>query len=189
MIIEHKKRPIPILMYHSISSFAYPPFRPYIVWPTKFSEQMAYLAQCGYNTITVSQYAHVMAHAGEGLPANPILLTFDDAYTDFYTHALPILQKYGFVATLYVPTGFVGGTSLWLAQMGEGKRAILSWSLLAEISNCGIECGAHTHSHPYLNMLPLAVARNEIVRSRDLLDHQFCLSLRLLQCAGSRHRA
>ncbi len=171
MITNNKIQPIPILMYHSISSFSYPQFKACIVWPTKFAEQMAYLAQCGYNTITVSQFAHALAYSGESLPPRPIILTFDDAYTDFYTHALPILQKYGFVATLYVPTSFVGGTSLWLKHMGEGKRSILSWSLLAEISNCGIECGAHTHTHPYLNMLPPSVAHDEIVRSRELLEN------------------
>lgn len=171
MITINNTQSIPILMYHSISSFAYPQFRACIVSPTLFADQMAYLARCCYNTITVSQFAHALACGGEGLPPQPIVLTFDDAYADFYTHALPVLQKYGFVATLYVPTNFVGSTSLWLKPVGESKRAILSWSLLAEISNCGIECGAHTHTHPYLNMLPPSVARDEIVRSKELLEN------------------
>jgi peptidoglycan/xylan/chitin deacetylase (PgdA/CDA1 family) len=47
---------------------------------------------------------------------------------------------------------------------------MLTWDQIVEISNSGIECGAHTQSHPKLDMLPLAMAGNEIRRSKDLLE-------------------
>lgn len=43
-----------------------------------------------------------------------VVLTFDDAYRDNLTHALPILQRHEAPFTLYVPTAFVDGVGqIW----------------------------------------------------------------------------
>jgi peptidoglycan/xylan/chitin deacetylase (PgdA/CDA1 family) len=47
---------------------------------------------------------------------------------------------------------------------------MVTWNQLAEISESGIECAAHSHTHPPLTMLPPSVARDEIVRSKELLE-------------------
>lgn len=111
-----------------------------------------------------------IARGGDELPPRLVILTFDDGYADFYTSAFPALQRHGFTATLYVATEFVGSTSCWLQHMGEGMRPMLTWEQLAEISAGSIECGAHTHTHQALDMLPLSEARDEIVRSKELLE-------------------
>ena len=171
MVVTHmQKQEIPILMYHSISSYASPRFEPNTVSPEAFGEHLSYLDQCHYTPLTVTQLAHAMARRGAGLPPRPVLLTFDDGYADFYTNALPALQRHGFVATLYISTAFVGGTSCWNQPLGEGMRPILTWAQLAEISASGVECGAHSHTHRPLDILPPAVAREEIVRSKQLLE-------------------
>ena len=171
MVVNHtEKQNIPILMYHSISSYASPKFKPCTVSPETFDEHLSYLEQYHYTPITVTQFVQAMVRGGDGLPARPVVLTFDDGYADFYTKALPALKRHGFVATLYIPTAFVGGTSLWVQDMGEGSRPLLTWEQLAEISASGIECGAHTHTHRPLDMLPPSVARDEIVHSKELLE-------------------
>src|SRR5436305_5364614 len=71
---------------------------------------------------------------------------------------------------MYVVTGCVGRTSQWLQRERQAERAILTGKQIAEISNSGIECGAHTHSHPKLDMLPLTIAGKEILHSKDLLE-------------------
>jgi peptidoglycan/xylan/chitin deacetylase (PgdA/CDA1 family) len=40
------------------------------------------------------------------LPSRAVLITFDDATTDFAENALPVLQRYHLPATMFVPTGF-----------------------------------------------------------------------------------
>ena len=157
-------------MYHSISSCASSKFRPCIVSPETFNEHLSYLDECHYTPVTVTQFVQAMARGGDGLPPHPVILTFDDGYADFYTKALPALQCHGFTATLYVATAFVDGTSRWLQHMGEGMRPMLTWEQLAEISASGIECAAHTHTHRPLDMLPLSVVCDEIVRSKELLE-------------------
>ena len=170
MLKQPQKKKVPILMYHSISQTATPQFRPFTVSPRLFANQMAYLYQQGYKPITVTQFVTMRSQGDAALPEKPIVLTFDDGFADFYHEALPVLEQYGFPATLYVITAFVDGTSLWLEREGETKRRILTWQQLCEISMHGIECGAHSHSHPQLDVLHYEAARNEIFQSKRLLE-------------------
>ena len=170
MVNHTEKQNIPILMYHSISSYAHPRFRPCIVSPETFEEHLSYLDQCHYTSVTVTQFVQAIARGGDGLPPRPVILTFDDGYADFYTSALPALRRHSFTATLYIATAFVGNTSRWLQHMGEGMHPMLTWVQLAEINASGIECGAHSHTHRPLDMLPPSVVRDEIVHSKELLE-------------------
>lgn len=168
MSTHPERKHIPILMYHSISENAGPKFREFTVPEALFARQVEYLHQQAYTPMTVSQL--VQAQSQGSLPAKPVILTFDDAFLDFYTAALPILTRYNFPATLYVPTTYVNGTSRWMQKSGEGSRPIASWEQLREISKSGIECGAHSQTHPQLDLLPLAAAKKEIVQSKNILE-------------------
>ncbi len=161
---------MPILMYHSISCNASSRFRQFTVSPALFAEQMAYLHQQAYTPITVTQYVRAQFQRETELPEHPIVLTFDDGFADFLTAALPVLTQYNFAATLYVSTAFVGGTSRWLRREEETGRLMLTWEQLAEISSCGIECGAHSHNHRQLDILPNPAAWDEIMQSKKLLE-------------------
>lgn len=161
---------IPILMYHSISCNASSRFRQFTVSPVLFAEQMAYLHQQAYTPMTVTQYVRARSQGVAALPERPIVLTFDDGFADFFTAALPVLKQYNFVATLYVSTAFIDGTSHWLRREKETARLMLTWEQLVEISSCSIECGAHSHNHQQLDTLPNPVAWDEIVQSKKLLE-------------------
>ncbi len=160
---------IPILMYHSVSAHAQPRFRKYVIAPALFAEQMAYLAQRRYTTLTVSQYIS-MRQTGAALPEAVVILTFDDGFADFHSEALPVLKQHGFVATLYVATAFVGKTSRFLRREDEMARPMLTWDQLIEIEAAGIECGAHSHGHTQLDVVSTNAARIEIVRSKHVLE-------------------
>jgi peptidoglycan/xylan/chitin deacetylase (PgdA/CDA1 family) len=170
MFGQSDKKKIPILMYHSVSDHASRRFRPFAVSPALFADHLAYLHQHAYTPLTVTQFINARARGGSGLPERPVILTFDDGFADFYTWAFPVLQKYGFNATLYVATAFVNGTSLWLHRE-EANRLMLTWNQLTEISAGGIECGGHSHSHPQLDTLPLSMVCDEIVQCKRLLEH------------------
>lgn len=171
MTLATDRQTIPILMYHSIAEAAAPRFLKFAVAPGTFAEQMALLRARNYTTLTVSQLV-AARQAGAALPDKTIVITFDDAFQDFATHAMPVLQRYGMVATLYVPTAFVGGTSAWLAAEGEADRPLMDWRQLNEVAAAGIECGAHSHRHLQLDILSPAVAQAEIARSRQILADQ-----------------
>lgn len=166
---------VPILMYHSISAQASQQFRSFAVTPAVFAEQMAALAAQGYTPMTVTQLVQAWQQEPSLVPPKPVVLTFDDGFADFYTQALPVLLHYGFTATLYVTTSFVDGTSRWLHREGEANRLMLSWNQLDEIARCGVKCGAHSHSHPQLDALPLTLAQEEITHSKELLEQHLGL--------------
>ncbi len=169
--MEPMEKKIPILMYHSISCSTNPSFAQFTVSPTRFAEQMAYLHEYGYTPVTITQWVDALARkAMQPLPEKLVVLTFDDGMADFYTDALPILTRYGFGATLYIATSFVGGTCGWLQREGEATRPMLTWRQIAEIQASGIECGSHTHTHPQLDVLPSTKARNEIVTCKRVLE-------------------
>ena len=170
-LVASRPKKIPILMYHSISDATNPKFRAFTVSPVSFAEQMAYLHQQGYTPITVTQF--IKARSGEGvvLPEeHPVILTFDDGFADFFTAALPILQQYDFTATLYISTAFINSTSRWMRRERETTRLMLTREQIVEVSASHIECGAHSHSHPQLDILPHNVARDEISHSKRVLE-------------------
>lgn len=170
MLRRCEKKKIPILMYHSISDTDNARFRQFTVPPALFAEQMAYLLQHGYTPVTVTQFITARSQGRAALPMQPVILTFDDGFADFYTNALPVLRQYGFVATLYISTAFINGTSRWLRHEQETTRSMLTWEQLTEIRASQIECGAHSHSHPQLDTLRSAAAREEVAQSKKLLE-------------------
>jgi peptidoglycan/xylan/chitin deacetylase (PgdA/CDA1 family) len=161
---------VPVLMYHSVATQAAPGFARFVVAPGEFAAQMDYLGAEGFHPITALDLAR--GTAAGCLPARPVVLTFDDAYTDFESAVMPVLQAHGFPATLYVPTAYVGGTASWLLHCSEDQRPILSWQAIRDIAAAGIEVASHSHSHPQLDRIPLRVVKDEVRRSRQLLEDQ-----------------
>ena len=161
--------PVPILMYHSIDTMCDPRSRRWTLSPSLFGEHMHWLAENGYRPLTVSALMSARA-TSLPLPQRTVAITFDDGLQDFLTGAIPVLQQLGFPATLYVVTGYVGKSSRWSYSLGEADRPMLGWSELSAISDLGIECGAHTHSHPQLDVMPAVGAFAEIMRSKAALE-------------------
>jgi peptidoglycan/xylan/chitin deacetylase (PgdA/CDA1 family) len=161
---------IPILMYHSISTSTNPLFKRWAVPPEMFEEHLSYLSRHQYVPITVTDLVRARTAGDITLPPYPVILTFDDAYADFYESAFPALLRHGFVATLYVPTAYVGGTCSWLRQEGETMRPMASWSQLAEMSAGGIECGGHSHGHIQMDAIPIDAADAEIRQCKAILE-------------------
>lgn len=127
---------VPILVYHYIRA-ATPGDQlgfKLSVTPSDFAAQMDWLAANGYHPITLGELDAYLSGA-RGLPARPIVLTFDDGYADFYTSALPVLLARDFRAVAYVVSGFIGRSGYMNADQ----------VLMADRQ--GIEIGSHTVDH------------------------------------------
>lgn len=158
---------VPILLFHSVSEVPSPGLRPFTVTPATFLRQLEIVVQSGVTVLTVSDF--VDRRAEGSLPERPAVISFDDGFADFADHALPALAAHRLPASLYVTTGFLEGGA---APRAAARPAdpFLRWSQLPELASAGIEIGAHTHTHPWLDTLPVPQAREEIVRSKDLLE-------------------
>ena len=152
---------VPVLMYHEIADAA-ATTSPLAVSPNVFADQLTYLREAGFNTVTAGTLSAVLANGGGDLPERPVVLTFDDGYGDFFTEALPLLKQNGFNGTVFQTTG-------WVGKEDEVKR-MLNWRELAESEQAGIEIGAHTCTHPQLDQLPEGVMREELNVSKSMLE-------------------
>jgi peptidoglycan/xylan/chitin deacetylase (PgdA/CDA1 family) len=147
---------IPILLYHSISDRPYEAIQGFEVGPDAFRRQLDRLVTRGFRALTVSALIDAL-RTPTLLPRRPVVITFDDGWSDFQ-HAAPALAERGLPSTLYVTTG-------WL-----DRPFALSVSQLDEMAAMGVEIGAHSHSHPQLDTLPLDRARSEVAGPRALLE-------------------
>jgi peptidoglycan/xylan/chitin deacetylase (PgdA/CDA1 family) len=159
---------LPILMYHSVSESdeAETGARAYyrtVTTPTAFAQQMKQLAENGYSAIPVSE---AVSHLDHGLGTKKyVAITFDDGFGDFYQHAFPVLNRFGFTATMYLPTAYIGDRPLQF----KGKDC-LTWSEIGELRKYGIEFGSHTVTHPQLSSLDAGAVESEIADSKHAIE-------------------
>jgi peptidoglycan/xylan/chitin deacetylase (PgdA/CDA1 family) len=165
----------PILMYHALSAARTSGFHRWTLSEDRLRSHLDYLSSDGYRSVTIGGLLDCYRRGGPAPDEKLVALTFDDAYADFHAVALPLLVSYGLTGTLFVPTGYVGGSSGWMHGEGEGERAILSWAGLAEIAGCGIEIGAHSHTHPEMDLLSAQEITRQATRPKDELEYRLGL--------------
>ncbi|HJZ46136.1 MAG TPA: polysaccharide deacetylase family protein, partial [Roseiflexaceae bacterium] len=163
---------VPILMYHYISFNPRAPADPLrtrlSVPPPQFAQQLAYLHQANYITITLDDLVDAL-HGRTILPPKPVILTFDDGYADFFTNAFPLLRRYGDKATIYIITRKVG------------TPGYLSWKQLQTLAASRlITIGAHTRTHPELPALSAQQSWAELAGSKTDLETRLGISVRHL---------
>ena len=151
---------VPILMYHYIR--VNHDFRDRLgfalsVTPADFEAQMDWLARNGYHTITFRDL-HSYLTGAAGLPSHPVILTFDDGYADFYTHALPVLLSHDFKAVIYIVSGFIG------------RPGYMTSSQIQMADSADIEVGSHTVEHVDLAAAAPANVRYQLAESKQALE-------------------
>ena len=91
-----------ILCYHGISLRDEHHWRPLFVTPVFFRRRMELLRCAGYRVLALSEGIEMLKDGS--LPPKSVVITFDDGFYDFHQEAFPILQEYGFPATVYQTT-------------------------------------------------------------------------------------
>jgi len=103
-----------IFCYHHVNNDA-DPFAPAIsTW--LFEQQMKYIAR-HYKVVHLGKLMdHLQGDGTDSLMA----ITFDDGYSDNFHNALPILERYGLPATVFLATGGIDSRELlWFEQLAE----------------------------------------------------------------------
>jgi peptidoglycan/xylan/chitin deacetylase (PgdA/CDA1 family) len=96
-----------------------------------------------------------------------VLLTFDDAYADLTTYALPVLKRHNFGAAVFVVTRHIGDENAWDRLRGSQPHHLMTGDQIREWAGRGIEFGAHSRTHADLTTLSEREMREEIDGSRD----------------------
>lgn len=158
---------IPILMYHGIC-YARRKEHPYFetnTSPQVFAEQMQFLHDNGYKT---TDLAGALAGLEVGhQDRKQVVITFDDGYRDFYSHAVPILMKYKFSASLFVVTELTREQ-----RVCQDGREYMTWNEIREVHARGIRIGSHTATHPELRTLSAEQIRYELEKSKETIEEK-----------------
>lgn len=161
---------LPVLMYHHIQPWAQAKSEgqtSLTVDTSMFDKHIAYLKDKGYNSISPQNLIDYY-NQHQPLPAKPVLITVDDGYSDFYTDAAPILKKYAFKATAFIPTGLVDNPHY------------LSWANISELSSSGLFYFAnHTWSHHSLAAAAPVIDKEVTLAQTQLTDHANLDSLKV----------
>ena len=160
---------IPVLMYHSVCDDREPGIAPYyrlVTSPARFQRQMQWLKQHGYAIVDLASALQRMQDAAPGWE-KLVVVTFDDGFRDFLTGAWPVLANCGFIATVFLPTAFIGQ-----ARRSFKGRECLTWSEVRELQHCGVRFGSHTVTHPRLHGMTWTEIRGELADSRAMMEDE-----------------
>ena len=92
------------------------------ITPEFLDEALSLLTERGFELVSLAEAVNRLGQPSAGRFA---ALTFDDGYTDFACHALPILEKHSAPLTLFLSPGFIqGGAQLWWLQLEEAVRRL-----------------------------------------------------------------
>lgn len=159
----------PILMYHRIVADGPPALAQWRTSPEAFEAQLSWLWSNGWQGISLDRMAQAM-FAGMPLPEKSVMLTFDDATRDFLDSALPLLHRYGFPATLFVPTGKIGGAADWDGKYGE-PAPILDLEEIVALQDHDVSVCSHGVRHLPLTALDTEALFHELIGSKVVLEH------------------
>jgi peptidoglycan/xylan/chitin deacetylase (PgdA/CDA1 family)/SAM-dependent methyltransferase len=168
--IEVFTHALPILMYHRVAPTGSSTLARYRVAPDMFEQQLQYLHSSGYYSISLEDWQAAMA-IHQPLPGRAVILTFDDGYQDFRTHAWPLLNQYGFSATVFLASEYIGRTNLWDRPAGE-DTPLLDWEEIRLLQAEGVEFGSHTANHHRLTGLTPTKVTHELLQSRLDLEQE-----------------
>ncbi len=176
---------VPVLMYHHVN-----PHHGDIVTvtPRIFGEQMRYLRESGYKTLTVSE---LLSYArGEYCPKEKaVVVTFDDGWLDNYIYAFRVLEEYAIRATVFIVTDRTEGASEKTGQTaasvpkhreskalirnGEEEKVVLNWDLVRKMTESGlVEFYSHTKSHRKCDSLSEEELFEELGESKRVMEER-----------------
>ena len=98
----HGYQTVPILCYHRFGDHG----DRLEVSAKQFREQMNYLKRHGYRVIPLADLPPFL-RGESALPKRSVVLTIDDGHRSVYQVAYPILQEFGYPATLFVYSDYI----------------------------------------------------------------------------------
>ncbi|WP_405917085.1 polysaccharide deacetylase family protein [Streptomyces sp. NBC_00728] len=154
-----------VAMYHSVGDCSEDPYR-ITVSPERLDLQLGWLRRRGLRGVRMTD---LLAARARGRGQDLVGLTFDDGYADFVGTALPLLQRHGFGATLFVLPGRIGGDNAW-DPLGPRKPLLGKQGIRLAAASEGMEVGSHGLTHVDLTKADDAVLHAEVTESRAVLS-------------------
>src|SRR3954470_20420164 len=143
--------------------------------PEMFEGQMKELKDKNIPVIGMQDFL-AWKRGEKNIPPRAAIITFDDGWKSQYEVGWPIMKKYGYPLTLFIYTEGVKG-------MKYGGGAAMSWEMLGEMRDAGVDIQAHSATHqdlrrPFDKTLKKKLSpeeyqeflQREIIGSKQLLE-------------------
>ncbi|MCF5904058.1 MULTISPECIES: polysaccharide deacetylase family protein [Aeromonas] len=172
-VVETLRREMPVIMYHRFieqdsEKGVHGTWMPI----TMFEKHLRLMKWLGYETLTFRDLAdkgfiHRLQYGKKYL-----MITADDGYQDNLTRMLPLLEKYGYKAVVYVVTG--EGYNRWDVEHPtnpDTQVSLMSGEQVKALAASGhVEIGGHTLTHPRLSKLTPEQQAREIQENKRQLE-------------------
>ena len=173
---DNLKNQVPVIMYHYIADYGTDVSKlddGTIISADAFEEQMKYLYDNGYKSLTLTEY--IEWKKGKDIGEKRFMITFDDGFTSTYNLAEPILKKYGFTGVQFVINELLADKT---PTFEEQRYAYMGYDYIENYSRETIEIGSH--SYEMHHQLPKIYAKvngmtydeiyNDITKSKEELN-------------------
>jgi peptidoglycan/xylan/chitin deacetylase (PgdA/CDA1 family) len=134
--VNDKKQEGPIVRcfaYHRFGNDEYPSTN---ISLDRFEAHLEYLKSNDFRVVTLGKALELLG-SEKSFSRKIAVLTMDDGYRSIKTGAQPLLEEYGYPATVFACTEYVGA------------KNNLSWKDLKMLEEKGWEIGNHSHSHAH----------------------------------------
>jgi peptidoglycan/xylan/chitin deacetylase (PgdA/CDA1 family) len=174
LYVLKRKYDIPVIMYHRVvNDESEGGVHGTYITAKKFDEHMRYLTEHNYHPITFKELLKINYRNRFNNGKKYVILTFDDGYEDNYKIAFPILKKYEFNCIIYLVSHL--NYNKWDVEVPENpekKFPLMTWDMIKEMQEYGIEFGGHTMTHQKLAHIPFEQAKEEITKSTQYLEEK-----------------
>jgi peptidoglycan/xylan/chitin deacetylase (PgdA/CDA1 family) len=152
---------IPVLLYHGVPQAHVPsdaPGNSLAVSREQFATHIEAILASGRTSVSVDEIAAGL-RGERTLPERAVAITFDDAYDDTLA-AVELLCNRGLRATVYVTTGQIDTPSMIRREQLHRLAARTE----------EVELGAHSVTHPALDVLSTDAIKHEVSESKHALE-------------------
>lgn len=172
-VVETLRREMPVIMYHRFieqesEKGVHGTWLPIAM----FEKHLKLMKWLGYETLTFADleekgFIHRLQYGKKYL-----MITVDDGYRDNLTRMLPLLEKYGYKAVVYIVTG--EDHNRWDVEHPthpDTPVALMDGDEIRALAASGhVEIGGHTLTHPRLSTLTPTLQAYEIQANKDRLE-------------------
>lgn len=163
--VAESNKKVRVLMYHSITEhIGKEKHNKWRVKPEDFEKQMNWFYKNNWKSFTISELLKL-----DNIPEKSFVITFDDGFEDNFLNAFPILQKYGFKATIYlIPNQKINH---WEEKNTSVLSNLLKEEQILVMQDSGlIEFGSHTLSHVNLSTINDETLCIELRKSKEEVE-------------------
>ena len=131
--------------------------------PSRLFKMLERIQDDGYQFVSLG---NAVANPGR----RDIAITFDDGYAHLIDTLPPLMEKFDFKPTVFVPTAFMGKNNSWDYSSVINSERHLNRSEIRELVALGVEFGSHSHNHVDLTGCDSSRLRYELLTSKEVLE-------------------